>query len=184
MHNPPTVEGVFLRLRPVQVDDASYIFRLRSDPRYATHLSPITGTVEDQRRWIQNYKEREAEGLEIYYVIERRDEIPCGLVRLYNIGSDIFTWGSWILDENKTPKAALESSLLSYDVGFNKLGLRKAVFDVRRNNHHALAFYRRFGAVETGADDQDIFFVYERERFLVDRASHLAVVQFAKRAGT
>jgi RimJ/RimL family protein N-acetyltransferase len=159
------VRGGRLRLRLIEPDDAAYVHGLRSDPRYNTHLSPVSGGVEDQRAWIEGYKAREASGREFYYVIERLDGVRCGLVRLYDIDQDSFTWGSWILDENKPPKAALESAVLLYRIAFEQLGIPKAVFDVRRGNEHTLAFHRRFGAVETGADEQDIFFEYPREQY-------------------
>ena len=118
---PPSVEGIFLRLRPVEPADAQYIHQLRTDPRYNAHLSPVTGSVDDQRAWIERYKQREEHGAEIYFIIERKDERPCGTVRLYDFTDDSFTWGSWILDETKPPKAALESVLLSLYHGFDTL---------------------------------------------------------------
>jgi RimJ/RimL family protein N-acetyltransferase len=158
---PRRVEGPNLVLRLVEPDDADYIHGLRTDPDYNAHLSEVRGSADDQRAWIESYKAREASGLEFYYIIERQDGTPCGTVRLYSIDEDdSFTWGSWILDHNKPRKAALESAFLVYRIAFNFLGLREARFDVRRDNLHTLAFHRRFGATETGSDEQDVFFVY------------------------
>ncbi len=44
---------------------------------------------------------REAYLRELYYVIEGKDGTRCGLVHLYDIGADSFTWDSWILDHNE-----------------------------------------------------------------------------------
>lgn len=167
------VEGPNLVLRLIQPEDAVYVYGLRSNPAYNTHLSTVTGTVDDQRNWIEDYKSREAQGQELYYVIERKDGVRCGLVRLYDIEAESFTWGSWILDENKTRKAALESAVLSFGVGFDALGLHSAIVDVRIANEHAAAFYRRLGMVETHRTDRDIFFNYARERFDTDRTHYL-----------
>lgn len=174
------VEGPNLRLRLIEPDDAHYVHGLRTDPSYNTHLSTISGTVEDQRLWIKAYKSREALGQEVYYVIERQDGTCCGLVRLYNIEADRFTWGSWILDENKTSKAALESAVLSFGIGFERLGCKVACVDVRIGNNHAEAFYRRFGMSEVNRDDCDIFFEYSRERFLSDKRDFLGFLQKEK----
>ena len=108
------VEGPNLILRLIEPEDAAYVHSLRNNPAYNTHLSTVTGTVDDQRTWIKDYKSREAHGQEYYYVIERKDGTRCGLVRLYDIEAASFTWGSWILDENKPRKAALESAILSF----------------------------------------------------------------------
>ncbi len=171
-------EGLRLAIRLVVPEDAAFIYGLRSDPRYNRHLSKVVGTVEDQRAWIEAYKGRETLGTEYYYVIERRsDHVPCGLVRLYEIGADRFTWGSWILDTNKPSKAALESAILSFGVGFDLLGKNLAVLDVRRENETAYAFYKRLGMTQVGQDATDLFFEYPASRFFRDRDMHLQLIQ-------
>lgn len=168
------IEGPNIALRLIQPDDADYVYGLRVDPTYNRHLSEVQGTADGQRRWIEAYKSREAQTLELYYIIERLDGTPCGTVRLYDIKSDRFTWGSWILNHNKPPKAAIESALLSFGAGFDGLGLDYANVDVRVENTHAEAFYRRLGMTETHRTERDIFFVYPRARFEADRAGYLA----------
>ncbi|MBY6016088.1 GNAT family N-acetyltransferase [Qipengyuania gaetbuli] len=168
--------GPNLRLRLIKPEDAAYVHRLRTDPSYNSHLSEVTGTVEDQRDWIEIYKARENAALELYYVIERKDGIPCGLVRLYDIEPDQFTWGSWILEKHKPPKAALESAVLSFGIGFHVLGARLANVDVRINNTHAAAFYRRFGMEEVRRTDGDIYFEYPRSKFDADRESFMTLL--------
>jgi RimJ/RimL family protein N-acetyltransferase len=180
---PPIAEGPRLRLRPVRPDDSSYIHALRGNPTYNLHLSAVTGSVDDQRAWIEGYMQREAEGAEIYYIIERRDNgLPCGTVRLYEIETDRFTWGSWILDESKTPMAALESAVLSFGVGFRDLGRDLAHVDVRVGNTHADAFYRRLGMRETHRTTHDIFYVYSRSRFEADISGYMDLLE--QRVGT
>lgn len=170
------VEGPNLTLRLIEANDAIYVHSLRTNPVYNKHLSEVTGTIEDQRQWIDSYKAREATGQELYYVIERKDGTRCGLVRLYDIEAECFTWGSWILDENKPRKAALESALLIYDIGFERLGCDRAVFDVRSDNIHTLAFHRRFGAIETNADELNVYFYYARSTFDADRAIYFKLL--------
>lgn len=167
------VEGPRLRLRLVEPEDAAFIYGLRSDPTYNQYLSEVSGGVEAQRRWIEAYKTREAAGEELYYVIERLDGTRCGVVRLYDIGAESFTWGSWILDHNKPAKAALESAFLIYVIAFDRLGLLRAEFDVRLANERTIAFHLRFGATETRRDNLNAYFVYPKEQFLADRDRYL-----------
>lgn len=173
-------EGHNLALRLIRPDDAEYVYKLRTDPTYNTHLSEVRGGVEDQRNWIAHYKARENEIKELYYVIERMDGTRCGLVRLYDISSESFTWGSWILDHNKTKKAALESAVLIYVIGFEALGIPKAVFDVRKGNEHTIAFHERFQAVRTGETDQDILFEYPSTQFFADKTSYMTILESEK----
>lgn len=171
-----TASGPRLVLRLIDPNDAEYVFGLRTDPAYNIHLSEVQGTVDDQRRWIEAYKAREAERSELYYVIERHDGVRCGLVRLYDITPESFTWGSWILDSNKPPKAALESVVLSFGIGFEQLGISKALVDVRTDNAKALAIYQRLGMTEIRRDAQDIYFEYSAAQFLADKPQYLSQI--------
>ncbi|WP_367647285.1 GNAT family N-acetyltransferase [Ruegeria arenilitoris] len=171
------VAGPNLRLRLITPADAPYVHALRTNPHYNRHLSPVTGTVADQRKWIEGYKAEEAQCRQLYYVIERHDSTRCGLVRLYNIEKDQFTWGSWILDANKPRKAALESAVLSFGIGFDHLDLGIAKVDVRVENTHAEAFYRRLGMIETNRTAQDIFFDYPRNLFEESRVTYLQLLK-------
>tara|TARA_B100000749_G_scaffold260432_1_gene231880 strand:+ start:291 stop:848 length:558 start_codon:yes stop_codon:yes gene_type:complete len=177
------IDGVQLSLRLVQPEDAAYIHGLRTDPTYNGHLSTVTGTVEDQRAWIEAYKTREDAGSEYYFVIERKDGVRCGVVRLYDITGDQFTWGSWIVDHNKPRKAALESAVLSFGVGFNTLGIDTANVDVRVENNHAEAFYRRLGMTEVRRTKQEIFFVYSRAQFDAAKDEYLSILKQENRIG-
>ena len=177
------IDGVQLSLRLVQPEDAPYIHGLRTDPTYNGHLSTVTGTVEDQRSWIEAYKTREAAGSEYYFVIERKDGVRCGVVRLYDITGDQFTWGSWILDHNKPRKAALESAMLIYRYGFEVLGLSRSVFEVRRENENTLAFHRRLKATQTHEDEHEIFFVYSRAQFDATKDEYLSILKQENRNG-
>lgn len=159
------IHGIRLNFRIVEPDDAEYIFNLRRDPNLSVHLSAPPITIEDQKKWIREYKARELAGAEYYYVIERVDSIRCGVVRIYDIQRSQFTWGSWILDHNKPAKAALDSALLLYRIAFQILNLEVATFDVRRTNQRTIDFHRRFGATELHIDELNSYFRYHRTDF-------------------
>ncbi|WP_375227380.1 GNAT family N-acetyltransferase [Roseobacter sp. S98] len=172
------IDGVRLTLRLARPVDAEFVFGLRSDIRYNRYLSSVSGTVQDQTEWLQNYCEREAAGEEFYYIILRRDTgRPCGVVRLYEIAGDQFTWGSWVLNNDKPPKAALESAVLSYEIAFEGLGLVTSYFDARLGNSRAISFYRRFGAIEIARDERDVFFKYTAKQFAMDKNRHMKLLQ-------
>lgn len=173
----PLISGPRLVLRLITPDDASYVHALRTNRLYNRYLSPVSGTVSDQRQWIECYKAQEDLCQQLYYVIERKDGVRCGLVRLYDITAEQFTWGSWILDANKPGKAALESAVLSFGIGFNHLDLSLAKVDVRIGNTHAEAFYRRLGMLETHRTEQDIFFDYTRDMFEENRSFYLQLLR-------
>lgn len=177
---PERLTGVRVDFRLVTVADADYIFALRTNSALNRHLTQIQGSVDDQIAWIERYKQREAQGEEFYFVIERKDAARCGVVRLYDITSEQFTWGSWILDENKPRKAALDSAVLLYDFAFGHLGLARAILDVRRDNARTVAFHDRFGARRTGEDEQNIYFEYGSVDFAAARTGLLTALTKAE----
>lgn len=170
------VKGAMVSLRLIQPDDAEYVHSLRTDIDYDRHLSDVTGDAGAQRDWIEAYKTRESALRESYYVIERsNDGERCGIVRLYDITPNSFTWGSWILSANKPPKAALESAKLSFSVGFDRLALPEAFVDVKIENQRALTFYRRLNMREIRVEDSQLYLSYDRGTFVEDRPRLLKI---------
>lgn len=176
---PARITGARLLLRLIRPEDSRYVNHLRSDPRYNAHMSPVSGLDRDQQDWIMSYLARMRAGQEYYYVIERRDGGRCGLVRLYDLDADGFTWGSWVLALNKPPKAALESAVLSLGLGFGPLDRRRVKVEVRAQNNQAIAFYRRFGMVERRTHAGTIEFDYSRDQFRADYPGHARTLGIA-----
>lgn len=184
MHNPPDrITGTAITLRLIGPDDAGFLFGLRRDPDLSRHLSPVAGTVEDQRRWIESYRERERAGTEAYYIVETLSGTRCGTIRLYGVGEHEFTWGSFILDGNKPAKAALEVTVRSLDLGFGHFGCDVAMIDVKHDNRRALEFYRRFGMETYDEDDDLVYLRYTKQAFEKRRDEYLEIVKDAGPGG-
>jgi len=152
------LESKTLRLRLVEENDADFILSLRLDERYNAFLSAVPPDAEAQKQWIKKYKHDEQAGNQYYFIIERIDGGPCGTVRVYDLREDSFCWGSWILNQNKTRYAALESAFLVYEFGFEHLGFEKSHFDVMKGNKGVIKFHQRMGAVQTNEDEQNLYF--------------------------
>jgi RimJ/RimL family protein N-acetyltransferase len=152
-----------IRLRLVEPSDAEFILSLRLDQKYNSFLSKVDNDIESQRTWIRNYKEDEANKKQFYFIIERMDGVACGTVRIYDLRSDSFCWGSWILNENKTRYAAIESALLVYRYGFDILGFKKSHFDVMKGNSKVTDFHKKFGAVMVSEDSDNDYFEITKE---------------------
>lgn len=161
-------QGSTVRFRLASSDDAGFIYGLRTNPRFNEHLSEVNSGVESQRQWLINYKSRELVGEEYYFIIERIDTgISIGTVRLYDFinGKESFCWGSWILNENKTRCAAIESAMLVYELGFKFLGFKSCHFDVRKQNIKVIDFHEKMGAVQVSEGETDIFYKMSMEAY-------------------
>ena len=169
MHmNIKKLSGTTVYLDLVEEKDAEFICSLRNNPSLNNFLSKSTALPEIQRQWIRAYKTREAENKEYYFIIHRKDnDLPIGTIRLYDFLEHLksFCWGSWILNENKTPSAAIESALLIYRLGFEILGFEQSQFDVRKDNQKVSAFHVKLGAVKVAENDLDIFYVFPKAQY-------------------
>lgn len=157
---------IFFKL--ADVEDAEFILELRTNTEYNKHLSVTKASLTEQRKWLAEYKNREKEKKEFYFIIYRKDsDERIGTVRMYDFVDNIksFCWGSWILNERKTASSALESALLVYKIGFYSLGFEQSHFDVRKDNGKVIAFHNKMGAIETSTNEIDIFFNYTKEKF-------------------
>ncbi|WP_218241167.1 GNAT family N-acetyltransferase [Comamonas fluminis] len=155
-----------INIRLVEESDAEFILKLRLDEKYNQFLSDVNPDMQAQRDWIKKYKNDEFLKKQFYFIIERNDGVPCGTVRIYDIKGDSFCWGSWILNENKTRYAALESAFLVYQFGFNELGLKKSHFEVRKGNEKVISFHKKMGAVKILEDDLNEYFNISQEAVL------------------
>lgn len=161
--------GKTIYLELASENDAEFIYSLRINSIYNKYLSTVTGDVESQRSWLMNYKIRERDNKEFYFIIYRKkDNLPIGTIRLYDfqLEKSSFCWGSWILNENKTNSAALESALLVYKIAFLELGFDRSHFDVRKENVKVVDFHKKFNAEIIEQTEIDYLFKYEKSEFI------------------
>jgi len=157
--------GKNINLKTVEIEDAEFLYKMRQNQVKTKYLSKVTGTIESQKKWIENYKKREREEKEFYFVIESKNEEKLGLVRMYDFKHNSFCWGSWLIKVDAPKTTAIESALQIYEFGFYKLGFEKSHFDVRKENNRVVAFHQRFGAKIVEEDSLDYFFNFEKNDY-------------------
>lgn len=161
-----SAKTIYLRL--VQIEDAKFICSLRNNENLNRFISKSTAEEEAQRQWIINYKEKEVRGEEYYFIICRiSDDLEVGTVRLYDFRENprSFCWGSWILNENKTKYAAVESALLVYEAGFNYLDFEQSHFEVMKGNDKVHNFHLKMGAEKISEDDENIYYIFPKNKY-------------------
>ena len=154
--------GLTVSFRLVEEADAAFMLSLRLDPELGRYLFPTDPSVEKQRQWLADYKKREAEGVEYFHIISNNESGKrCGTVRLF-VEEDHFEWGSFILNDDKTPTASIETSLFVYRTGFEALSFQKALFKVYEENTSTIKFHARMGVrivgeVKTGMGREHLY---------------------------
>jgi RimJ/RimL family protein N-acetyltransferase len=159
------LQGKNIRLRLVTIEDAEFILQLRIDENKSKYLSKVENDLAKQKNWIANYKIREAEQREFYFIIESNQGKSLGTVRIYDLQEDSFCWGSWLMKDNAPFSAAIETALLVYEFGFNTLNYRHSHFDVNKKNLKVIKFHKNFGALEVGQDDENLYLTLSLQQY-------------------
>lgn len=61
------LSGKNINMRTVEIDDAEFIFTMRQNESKTKYLSKVSGSVETQKEWIKNYKQREKRAKRILF---------------------------------------------------------------------------------------------------------------------
>jgi RimJ/RimL family protein N-acetyltransferase len=137
-----TVEKYGARIRPVRLDDAAFLVRLRNSPHALGKIGDTTQDVSTQEAWLKKYFAREND---YYFMVEKiRDGRAVGTCSLYDIQSDVAEWGRWVI-EPRVPAASI-SMWLSFYAAFDLLGLKTLRFLVVEDNARMLSILKRIGA--------------------------------------
>lgn len=159
------INNASMSLRFVEIEDAEFIHKLRNNDKLNKFLSKTSGDINDQREWIKNYKIREKEKIEYYFVIENC-KIPIGVIRVYNIKNDTLEWGSWILDpEMSNPIFAIKSILMIYEFIFEVLKYNNLHLEVRKGNKEVVMFHKGYGAIIASEDLENYYFEFNKIRY-------------------
>ena len=63
-----TIERYGLNVRLVEEKDAGFILSLRTNPKLSRYIHNTDDSLDKQRQWIRDYKKRELEGKDYYFI--------------------------------------------------------------------------------------------------------------------
>ena len=145
---PPDFHGekYGLTFRLVQESDAEFIYRLRTNPDLSKYIHDVEGGVEGQVKWIRNYKIREEEGTDYYFIFFKNNE-PVGLNRIYSIHDKTYTGGSWVMAPNSPMEVVVAVPLIKREIAFEIMGMEyEDDYDgVHIENNKVIKFNKMFG---------------------------------------
>ncbi len=166
------IEGKSIYLRTVETSDADFVYAMRKNRYKTKYLSAVSGTADAQKTWIINYKTRENQGTEYYFIIESKKHEKLGLVRMYDFNNDSFSWGSWLIKEDAPTFTAIESALQIYEFAFYQLGFTQSHFEVQKGNTKIISFHQRFGAKIVNENELEYFFTLTKEEYEVTKKKY------------
>ena len=141
--------GLFARL--VNETDAEFIVKLRTDPYLKRYIGATDGSIEAQKKWIKEYKIREEEGTD-YYFIFYKDGKRIGLNRIYNINGHSLQTGSWLFSHDAPFGSAFIAQVILREIVFIDWGFdyEDAKGGVHVENKNVRRFNKLAGMKETG----------------------------------
>lgn len=149
MYFNEVIEGKYIDMRCVNVDDAQFIVELRNDTSLNQYVNAVSKDVELQTEWIRKQIARDND---YYFIYSDKNGKPSGLCSVYDIDSSSQTasFGRWISWGNAAEN--VESVILSFDFAF-KNNIRTLNLDIISDNVKVIKFWKRFGAQY----DKDLF---------------------------
>lgn len=164
-----------LTVRLVNEDDAEYILKLRTDPKLGMFLSTTQNDVEKQKQWIRDYKLREKEGTD-YYFVYLHEGVRIGLNRIYNINGKTATSGSWICSPGLPFELPLLTVVIIREIFFEILELDIDYMDTRKENKKVIKLHHLLGAHKTGENNIDVFHYLTKEDFKINKQKFLSYI--------
>ena len=158
-HDFKPLEGKYVNLREVEIDDAAFILKLRCDEKKSRFLHKTENNLEKQIEYLKRYKTLDNEW---YFIIENKKQEPIGTYRIYDLKDDSFCIGSWLMIDNCSPIDMMEGEYLAKMFAFKATGFNKFHFDVRKGNIQVQRFHEMFGAIRTGTTELDILYKYNK----------------------
>lgn len=141
-------EGYGVRLRPVTLEDASFIVWLRNLAHAKGRVGDSAATEAAQRAWLENYFERSGD---YYFLIETMAGHMVGAYGIYDQTADSAESGRWVI-RTDVP-AAIPSAIHAFDIAFGSLKLRELRTKTVSTNHAVLSLNRRFGFRQTRVEE-------------------------------
>ncbi|MFZ4498315.1 MAG: GNAT family N-acetyltransferase [Burkholderiales bacterium] len=151
-----TLEGHYVNLRPLQVEDAELTFGWRRGAR-AILLNHGAQTVEQQARWIAG---RPAS--EYNFIIETKSHRRIGMVSLSGIDAvnRLGEPGRFLIGDEEGAQglpAAAEAMKLLYELAFDRLGLRRVWGIVAEDNRRMVKWQTYLGMTREGCLREHLF---------------------------
>lgn len=139
------------------------IVSLRSDPARTQYMLTLDNDVESQVQWIREYKKREKEGTDYYFIYYDPNNRPIGLNRVSHIDyqNKNCKESSWIVVKGLSQEAWI-MQIIKAEIVFNILNLKEIWGEVHKENKRAIRIFELFNYTLT--DNKSDFYKLTLEK--------------------
>ncbi|WP_339657188.1 GNAT family N-acetyltransferase [Flavobacterium frigidarium] len=159
-----------IKLRLVEIADADFIIKLRTDSSKSRFISKTDSNVQEQENWIAKYKERELIGEEYYFIAIDENDVKFATYRLYNKTIKSIEIGSFVSKPRyDKPLNVIKVDIILKAFVFKNLGYDELTFEVRKDNKSVINYHKKFNPTIIREDEQNFYFILERESFFKNK---------------
>lgn len=134
------IEGKFVHLRAVQLEDAEFILKIRNDKEISKYLPPLDITIEQQKSWISKQRN---DSDSYYFIFTNNKGESLGTISVYNIDNEHAEVGRFCSFGDSVQN--MEAALLCDDFIFYTLGLSYLEIWVYKENKPIISLNQGFG---------------------------------------
>ncbi len=136
------LEGKFVKLRSITLDDAKFSYDLRRDPRFIEIMGQPAATLEEQKNFIMWQRKQPGD---YYFVVLNKGNERIGLIGVYSIESSCGEMGREI--NIGEPYETMEAKIMISDFCHEILDLKILTAVVYKKNTNQLKFMNHQGRV-------------------------------------
>ena len=169
------IKGKFTHLYHVNINDADYILKLRTEEREDNHLMLTQNSIEKQKEYLTNYKKRFELQEEIYFkVFDVAKNQFKGFVRLTEIQSKTsFGWESAVLEKSSSPNLFIDLMLMIFNIGFDYLDRDVCgPWKVKKGFKKMMKIHEIIGMTEILNENEDFYELIVRKNKYKEKANY------------
>lgn len=134
------IEGTYVNLKSVDIEDAEFTREIRQDPVFSSFIPQIQNSLEQQKNWIIQQRKKEGD---YFFVVWDKENNRLGTISIYDVECNHAEAGRLVMRGNAFQN--IEAQLLSFQFAFDVLGLDYLISYIYEDNERALRFNKQFG---------------------------------------
>lgn len=134
------IQGKFVTLRSITLDDAEFSYNLRKDPRFVSIMGQSAASLEDQKKFIEWQMKQPGD---YYFVVLNRKGERIGLIGVYNIQGNVAETGREI--NIGEPYETMEAEILLNEFCVNVLKLVTKIGVIYKTNALQIELQKKLG---------------------------------------
>lgn len=161
-----TLDRYGLHVRFVNEDDAEFILGLRTDSKLGQYISATNGDIEKQKEWTRQYKIRERQGTDYYFMFEKPLGTRLGVSRIYEIKKETFQTGSWIFRKDAPFGAAFLGDIICHEIAYELFPDSVNFHDIKKDNFSVNKYADQFNPQFIFETELTRYYINRRENYL------------------